>query len=426
MVLVKTVDVAIIGAGNRGADVYAAYALDSPAEMRVVAVADPDRGRRGRLAALHGIEKARCYSSWEELLGARKFCDAVLICTGDRTHFVPAMAAIQHGYHVLLEKPMALSEQECLTLAETADQSDVIVCIAHVLRYTPFFQAIQSLLQSEAIGKLVSIQHNENVGYYHFAHSFVRGNWRLSSTSSPMILAKSCHDLDLLHWFAGARCRLISSFGSLSHFRSDQGPSGHTARCLDGCPHLHSCPFSAPRIYRSCGEGEWPRSVVSESDGDEALTEALRIGPYGRCVYECDNDVVDHQVTVLEFENGITAAFSLSAFTHDISRTMKFMGTRGEIRAHLERNEIELYDFSDGTKKSITPDVLPGKHAGGDRSFLRSFLAEIRGDTESHYPLVPVSESAESHVMAFAAERSRDQRVVVEIDRPKGALLNNP
>ena len=201
---------------------------------------------------------------------------------------------------------------------ETARKRGKVLSVCHVLRYTPFFSKIKELLDKGCIGRLISIQHNENVGYWHYAHSFVRGNWRNSEDSSPMILAKSCHDMDIMLWLAGADCRSISSYGSLTHFKSENAPEGAPYRCMDGCPVQNECPYYAPRLYLT-ENTSWPTSVISADTGIEARTKALREGPYGRCVYRCDNNVVDHQVVAIEFKNDVTAVFTMSAFTN-ISR----------------------------------------------------------------------------------------------------------
>lgn len=410
----KPVDVAVIGAGNRGGEAYARFALENPHDARVVAVAERDDARRERLCTVHGVRDGAAFAEWESLLERPKLADAVLICTGDREHYRPALRAIELGYHVLLEKPMAVDPGECLEIATAAEQAGVTLTIAHVLRYSPMFRTVKSLLDAGEVGNVVAIQHNENVGYWHFAHSYVRGNWRRAENSSPIILAKSCHDMDLLYWFAGARCSAVGSFGSLVHFRPENAPEGHTDRCLDGCPHLYTCPFSAVRIYGEVPGGHWPRSVVTADSSREALLDALRTGPYGKCVYECDNDVVDNQVVALTFENGVSATFALSAFTHDISRTIKIMGTAGEMRIHLEQNDIEIYRFSDRSLHRVVPHLPEGGHGGGDQGLMRGFVEAVRSGNGG--AVFSARESAEAHLMAFAAERARVSGEIVRME----------
>ncbi len=409
----KPTGIAVIGAGNRGREAYGEYVLQNPHECTVVAVAETDDERRRLFSAEHQIPGHRQFESWQELLEEPRLCDAVLICIGDRDHYDVTMKCIERGYHVLLEKPMAVDPGQCLEIPAAADEAGITLVIAHVLRYTPLFYTIRELLDRDAIGRVVTIQHNENVGHQHFAHSYVRGNWRRAETSSPIILAKSCHDMDLIFWFAGARCQSVSSFGRLIHFREENAPPGSTEYCLDGCSVFHTCPFSVAAVYLS-SPYRWPTTVVTPDSSLDARIEALRRGPYGRCVYRCDNDVVDNQVVAMSFENGVTASFTLSGFTHEISRTIKLMGTRGEIRAHLEKNEIELHSFSTKSVTTIRPHAGTGKHGGGDHGLMRSFLRSLR--TGNHDYIVNARESAEGHLIAFAAEEARKNGNVVQMD----------
>ena len=334
--------------------------------------------------------------------------DAALICTQDKLHYGPAVVALQLGYHVLLEKPMSPDTWECVSLGEVADASAGRILICYVLRYTSFFSTIRALLDEGRIGRLVSIQHTENVALVDQTHAFVRGAWRKASTSSPMILAHCCHDMDLLSWFAGSPCRRVSSFGSLAHFRADNAPEGSPERCLDGCPHETRCPHYAPRTYLTEDTG-WPTSVISVDTSLAARREALRTGPYGRCVYRCDNDVVDHQVASFEFENGVTAAFTMCPFNGRTGRTLKLMGTEGELRASMSRNEIELVEFVSGRVDAIRPPVSRYRYGGGDHGIMESFVDLVRssGRGGEDRGLTSAAGSVESHLMAFAAEESR-------------------
>ncbi|MGG1637423.1 Gfo/Idh/MocA family protein [Paenibacillus sp. NRS-1760] len=402
----KKVTVAIIGAGLRGVN-YLEYALAHPNELQVVAVAEPVAERRKSFQARHNIADNMCFENWDDFFAMPKLADAVLICTQDKQHFDPTMKALEAGYHVLLEKPMSPDAKECLLMGEKASQLNRVFSICHVLRYTNFFSTIKELLEKETIGKLMSITHNENVGFWHQAHSFVRGNWSRKEDSSPMILAKSCHDLDILLWLAGSECVRVSSFGSLSHFTADQAPAGAPLRCLDGCPVSDECLYYAPNYYLT-EDTNWPTSAISNDLSYSARYKALEEGPYGRCVYHCDNDVVDHQVVNLEFANSVTAAFTMSAFTRDVSRTIKLMGTKGEIRGAMEKNEIEVIHFGSGKIERIAFEDMGGHvgHGGGDMGLLKDFLKLVREDGKSE-GLTSASQSVQSHLMAFAAEQSR-------------------
>ncbi|MFC5404076.1 Gfo/Idh/MocA family protein [Cohnella soli] len=404
----KPITAALIGAGQRGAGAYAPYALNHAEEIRFVAVADADPERRERFGQTHGIAESNAFSSWEHLLNGPKIADAVLICTQDKMHFEPTLRALEQGYHVLLEKPMSPDPLECFIMGEYAEKHNRVLSICHVLRYTDFFALIKKILSEGRIGELVSITHTENVEHRHQAHSFVRGNWNKSEVSSPMILAKSCHDMDILQWLVEEDCTKVSSFGSLMHFRKESAPEGAPPRCLDGCPVQITCPYYAPRMYieRDDWVGAVLRSVVSNDPSDEGVLNALKDGPYGRCVYHCDNDVVDHQVVNLEFENGVTVAFTMSAFTFEGGRSVKLMGTRGQIRADMDRNVIEVTSFVTRETETINLETDAAGHGGGDTNIMRDFVRLVRSDGKEK-GRTGARESVQSHLIAFAAEKSR-------------------
>lgn len=392
----------LIGAGARGADSYAPYALRYPHELQIVAVAEPDPARRERFAENHRIPAEMQFDSWEKLLDGPKLADMAIICTQDRMHYGPTIQALNKSYHVLLEKPMSPDPEECIAMEKAAKDNDRLLTICHVLRYTPFWSKLKEIVSDGKIGKIVSIQLNENVGYWHIAHSFVRGNWSNSDTSSPMILSKSCHDMDVLSWLMGEPCTRVSSFGSLMHFHSGNAPEGATERCLD-CPVQSTCPYSAPRFYLNSQFKGWARHFARDLS-EESIVRGLRETNYGRCVYRSDNNVVDHQVVNMEFAGGATAMFSMCGFTMEQERRIQIMGTRGELRG--EGNKITLYDFLTHQKTEITiPDQTSG-HGGGDEGVVGSFIKEVR-----HYSgqesLTSAAASVRSHLMAFAAEESR-------------------
>lgn len=410
---VKKIKIVLVGAGQRGT-IYTSYALLHPDELEVVAFAEPNTERRESFSKLHGIPKEMCFQTWEELFSMPRLAEAALICTHDHLHLEPSLKALEKGYNILLEKPMSNKPEECAAISEYAQKYNRIVSICHVLRFTPFFTMLKKLIDEGKIGKLISIQHNENVGYWHQAHSYVRGNWRNSRESSPMILAKSCHDMDILLWLAGADCERLSSFGELTHFKKENAPEGASERCLDGCPHYEECPYYAPKLYITGNTG-WPASVISNDTSVSALTSALKDGPYGRCVYHCDNDVVDHQVVAMEFINGVTAVFTMCAFTNEVSRTMKLMGTRGEIRGVMEKNEIEVIDFASGTKTTITLQSSQSGHGGGDMGIMKNFVKLLQ-NSDASLGLTSAKVSLQSHLMAFAAEKARLEKRVIDMN----------
>ncbi len=410
----RKISLALIGAGDRGMHSYAPYALNKPHEVEFVAVAEQDEQKRENFRKQYGISEDYCFKDYKDLLNSPKLADGVLICTQDRMHLEPAVMALEKGYHVMLEKPMSVDPAECIQIGNCAEKYNRILLICHVLRYTPFFSTIKELIEKGSIGKLISIQHNENVGYWHQAHSYVRGNWRNSEESSPMILAKSCHDMDIILWLAGADCTRLSSFGALTHFKKDNAPAGAPERCLQGCPSEKECPYYAPKIYLT-EKTDWPTSVISTDLSIEGRLKALKDGPYGRCVYHCDNNVVDHQVVNMEFENDVTAAFTMCAFSNEMGRTIKLMGTKGEIRGHMEKNQIEVIEF--GTSKKLTIDLNIGVdihgHGGGDERLMADFINLIRENNNNG--LTSAKNSVQSHLMSFAAEKSRLEGTVINL-----------
>ena len=301
----KKVELIILGCGARG-NCYSAVAAENPDKVQIVAVADPLDARRNMLGDRHGIPEERRFHSWEDVMKLPKFADAVAICTQDDMHETPAVAAAEHSYHILLEKPMAPTEDACRRIAEAVKKAGVQLAVCHVLRYTQQTRKIKELIGSGVIGDIVSIQRIESVGYWHQAHSFVRGNWRNEKESSFMLLAKCCHDVDWICHMMNAKCERVSSFGSLKYFNADNRPKGAADRCLDCPPDIEGrCPYSALKIYLrdrlDKGNALWPVNILTQNTTREGVLCALATGPYGRCVYACDNDVVDHQVVNFQF-----------------------------------------------------------------------------------------------------------------------------
>ncbi len=416
--MTKPITIALIGAGLRGMR-YSEYAHKKPERMKLVAVAEPDEFKRNRARDTFNIPEKQCFNDWDELFAQPKLADAVFICTRDQDHYEPAIKAMQMGYHVLLEKPMSPKWEECVELAQVAEKENINLTICHVLRYAPFFQTIKELLDSGKIGRLMAIQHNENVAYWHQAHSYVRGYFSRVEDSSPMILAKSSHDLDLIRWFADSNCISVASYGHLSYFTAENAPEGAPEFCIDGCPIEDTCVYYAPDTYM-IENGGWKAEAASRDQSYEAKLKAMKEGPFGRCVYRCDNTVVDHQVVAMEFENEITAVFTMSAFTEKSNRTLKLMGTIGEIRASMENYEIEIRIFGSGKQEKIRL-VEPGGHighGGGDRRLVEDFEQAVR-NFGTHDSSTSAKVSVESHLMAFAAERSRLEKRMVKLDEFK-------
>uniref|UniRef100_A0A3Q3N464 Uncharacterized LOC113145971 n=1 Tax=Mastacembelus armatus TaxID=205130 RepID=A0A3Q3N464_9TELE len=426
--MTSPVRVILVGAGSRG-EVYSGFASIHPERMEIVGVADLRKFARTNLQKKHRIVDENIFEDWHSITEREKFADAVLICTPDRLHKEPAVAFAKKGYHILLEKPMATTPEDCTAIVEACAQSGVMLSVGHVLRYDPVIKRIKELIDAGVVGDVMHIQHLEPVGFYHFAHAYVRGNWRNEAESSFALLAKSCHDIDLIHHWAGARrCVKVSSFGSVSHFKKEDKPAGAADRCLD-CAVERDCPYSACKIYLESvkrGDTGWPVSVICPSSFPdiESVTAALRTGPYGRCVYECDNDVCSNQVVNMEFEGGLTSAFSMVAFTEDMcKRKTTIYGSKGELS--YNGDEIRVFDFVTQRATKYTADTKNPQHlgvsghGGADYHLIDAFISAVANNDPSLIRSGP-EETLLSHLLVFEAERSRLENRVVYCGRSKG------
>ncbi len=412
----------LIGAGLRGM-MYSRTALEA-GRAQIVAVAEPHAGRRKAAQEAFGVPDHLAFERAEDLFERGSPGEAAIIASQDRDHYAQVMMALDAGCDLLLEKPISPFPWECMRILRKATDTGRRVLVCHVLRYSPFFREVHRLVSSGTYGQPVDIQHNENIGNFHMAHSFVRGNWSNSERSSPIIIQKSCHDMDLLAWYAGSRARRLASFGGLSFFREENAPAGSAARCLD-CGVAAGCRYDVRKVYLPA-MGEWPATALTMDQTEEGLMEAFRTGPYGRCVYRCDNDVCDHQVASIEFENGATASFNLSAFTSRISRTMKIMCEHAEINASEFDNVISVAPFPSTQsgkqlREVIHPRVSAGEHSGGDLGLVQAFLDML--DSDSYEPPTSIALSVESHFMAGAAELSRTESRVVEMNAYRNSLM---
>lgn len=395
----------VLGAGGRG-NYYAGYAFRQG--FAIDALADRNTALLDKIGAAYGVPPEHRFNDWQDAMEQVGDGDAVIVALPDKLHVEPTLQALSRGAHVLLEKPMATSEEECVRLTEAAEAAGRHLMICHVLRYTPFFSKLRELISGGAIGELVNIELTENVAWWHYAHSFVRGVFRNKQVAAPWILAKSCHDLDILSWLINRPCRSVMSEGGLSRFRAENAPEGAPLRCLDGCPAERECPYFAPRLYlKQINQVSWPTSVLSADDSWPARLQALREGPYGRCVYHCDNDVHDHQSAIFTFEGGVTAAFNMVAFSSENTRILRVFGSRGDIFGHTERAEIRFFDFVRETSEVVPLDTAEAKasgHGGGDALLVDDFLRLVKGETQQ--VRTSARQSLQSHRMAFAADRS--------------------
>jgi len=420
----SSVRVAVLGAGIRGTT-HSRHIRRAGGV--VTAIAEPDPGRRHRFAAEHDLPAEACFSDWRDLAraGVRRY-DAVLITTQDDDHAEPCVRFAELGRHILCEKPMAPTEADALGMVEAVERAGVIFAVVHSLRYMPYTDALVRLLGEGRIGRLVSVQHLEPVGAWHFAHSYVRGNWRREDQSSSLLMAKCCHDLDWLSHIIGARPTRVASFGGLTHFRPEHRPTGAAERCLD-CAVEPDCPYSAPRLYLSClgdsGREQWPLAAVTSNPTEEAVVQALRDGPYGRCVYACDNDVVDHQVVALEYSNGVTATHTVTAFTEMGHRQTRLFGTHGSIETDCR--QITVHDFRAHPNIASTildahpggPDPALVDHGDGDYGAIAAFLTALTTGDVTSIRTGP-RESLDSHRVVWAAERARHSATTVAMPDP--------
>jgi predicted dehydrogenase len=407
-------NVVLIGAGMRGSAVFGRYARRFPERMRVVAFAEPEPGRRERFAREHRIPPELAFDDWRPLLEKPERANAAIVATGDHLHRDPALAALASGYDLLLEKPMALTPEECRAIVEAAEARGRLLQIGHVLRYTPFYREVHRIaVEQRRLGEIQSIFMAEHVAWWHFTHSYVRGKWRSRHSAAPLILAKCCHDLDLMAWLVGRPCLRVSSFGSLVHFRPENAPPGATARCTDGCPAEPECPHSAPRFYAK-GIDSWPWSDVAPEPDADARRLGLETGPWGRCVYRVDNDAVDRQTVLLEFEGGVEGSFLVDGFSARPERTIRIQGTRGELRGAFERGEIETWRIGELQPETLRIEASLLGHGGGDDGLLDHFT-EVAARGAREEVIADGRSALDAHLIGFAAERARLERRIVPL-----------
>lgn len=415
----------LIGAGNRGRSVYAAWARRHPERLRVVAVAEPDDERRAATAAEHAIDPARCFRDWKDCLQAPRLADLAILATSDTLHVAPSLAAIECGYDVLLEKPIAPTAAECVRVVDAAARAGRLLQIGHVLRYTPFYQKVHEIVASGALGELVHLDLKEHIAAWHMTHSYVRGRFRNRAEAAPILLAKSCHDFDLICWLADRPAVRLASFGSLAHYRAEQAPAGAPARCTDGCPVQQSCPHDAVRFYVDPDEKLarfWPWLDVSSDPRRESRRRALEGGRYGRCVYRCDNDVLDRQAVTIEFAGGLTASFSLHGFAAEEQRTIRVTGTRGELRGRLDGGIVEVTRPGVFGAERHELGGSPLGHFGGDVGLMEHVTALLAEGSRDGLQGRGRSALA-GHLLGFAAERARETGSIVDVAAFREQLL---
>jgi hypothetical protein len=408
--LEKPVQAILIGAGHRG-NIYADYALLHPDELNIVGVADHNAVRNGRFARRHSITAANRFYAWEKVFEREKFADAVIIATPDNLHAAPCLMALEKGYDVLLEKPIAPTEEECRKILAAAKEKGRIVGVCHVLRYSPYFRQLKQIIDSKMIGDVVSVQHLEPIEFVHMTHSYVRGNWRNSKETSPIVLAKSCHDTDIIRWLINEHVQYIQCFGGLNLFKIENAPAGSTERCMDGCAVEGACPFSALQIYYRDRKRGYVFDLPNDSrKAEKLILKKLETTNYGRCVYRMDNDQPDHLTINMHFNKNITAAFSMEGLTSYEGRFTRIMGTLGDIVGDMESYTITDFKTGKETSWSLKTDF----HGGGDHRLVNDWVQAV-GHQDTAILSSNIDVSVESHLMAFAAERSRLNKTIEKI-----------
>ena len=406
----KPVSIVAIGAGNR-TNKYLEYVKQHPDRVRLVGVVELNDIRRQSVAERFGLEPSQCYADYHDFFRNPVQTDAVMVCTPENMHFEPTMLAIEAGYHVLLEKPIAQTLEECQAIGEAARKKGVLVSVCHVLRYHPYFMKVKELVDSGELGHIISINHRTSVGVDRAAHGFVRGIWRSERLSNPMLMSKCCHDIDFLLWLTKTPCRKLTSFGSLRWFKAKNAPEGSAERCID-CGVESHCPFSAVNLYQVRRDWIANFDVPEGKTIDDVIEDQLREGLYGRCVYHCDNDVVDHQIVSMEMESEVTINFSMDIFTLKDYRETHISLTEGEIDGDENRLRVRRFRGAEETVYDFSGLAHQPFHAGADLAIIADFIDAIR--TGRRDLVTSIDRSVESHRICFEAERSRkEQRTIL-------------
>ncbi|TZF86295.1 Gfo/Idh/MocA family oxidoreductase (plasmid) [Pedobacter sp. BS3] len=414
----KPVTAITLGAGSRG-NVYGDYAANYPEQLKIVGVAEPIPFRNQKYADKHKIIDKHRFNTWEDVFKQPKFADAIIISTPDNLHYAPCMKALSMGYDILLEKPIAPTEQECRDILALAKKTGRIVAVCHVLRYAPYFIKMRELLRNNAIGTLISVQHLEPIEHIHMAHSYVRGNWHNSKETTPIILAKSCHDLDIIKWLINKPGKRISAMGDLKWFKKENAPQGSTMRCTDGCAVEPNCPYSAMKIYLKKGRHTYVFDLPEDkSKQNDAILQYLKTTNYGKCVYRMDNDQPDHYITNIQFADSVTASFSMEAFTAYHGRRTRLMGSMGDMVGDM--TELVVTDFRTDKQIKLMPhaeDVEAYKnsgHGGGDWLLVRDFVQAV-SQQDPKLLTSTIDDSIEAHILGFMAEESRKTGKIMDI-----------
>ena len=414
----KPITAIVLGAGHR-AMVYADYSLKHPDELKIVGVADPDEYRRKMVMEKFGFPEENCFVDAEALSKVPKFADAVINGTMDEQHVETSIPLLKMGYDMLLEKPFCVNKAEMRELLAVVNEHKNKVMICHVLRYSPFYLKFKEKIQSGELGDIINIQTIENVSYHHIATSFVRGKWGNSEKChTSMLLAKCCHDMDIMMWLMSPLKPItVSSVGARMQYRSENAPKNSGTYCLDDCPLVDTCQYSAKKLYLE-HLGSWEFYVWKELESVENPTmeqriEVLRRSDYGRCVYKCDNDVVDHQSVLINFSNGATGTHNMIGGAAAPLRVLKVTGTKGELYGEFESNVIKFTRIDPDNENMYIEERLDIEdfdldgHGGGDDNLTADFIKFVAGEKVS-VSCTSIYDSVDGHNIIFLADESRE------------------
>lgn len=416
----KQTSLALIGAGNRGQGIFGQYALDMPHRAKFTVVVEPNRSKRELFAADHKIPQERIFADYEDFFKADvRDIDGIVIATLEDHRIPPVLKSMEKGYHILVEKPLCTNASELIRLYDATKDYPGILIVCHQMRLSPIYRTIKNLIDSGKYGEIVCIQHSENLSYSHMAHSFVRGFFN-SSKLTPMLLAKSCHDMDVLSYIVGKKAKKIASFGSLKYFRRENCPPGAPKFCLEGCKHYHTCPYHVLKLYFELDTDPAFLRQMGVIRDKNHLSELLMQNQFGRCVFQTDNDVVDNQTVQIEFEDDIHVSFTMCGHNGVERRMTKISLTNGEIDYDGISGLIKVYSFEPLLEETIKVNAS-GTHSGGDRAIMDNFIDAIESGDKSIL-FTPIKDSLEGHLMVFAAEESRKSGTVIDIRKYEGEI----
>ncbi|HHT83873.1 MAG: Gfo/Idh/MocA family protein [Christensenellales bacterium] len=403
-------NIAVLGLGQRGSGYIRILSLFCK-DMKLVAVCDNYAIRTDQIAKKYKVPQ-KFYDD-KEFFAQGKIADALIIATQDRDHYRHCKMAMDAGYDkILVEKPVSPIMEENIELLELSQKKNVQIVVCHVLRYSKYYKLIKQTIADGVIGDIVTINHTENIGYFHFAHSYVRGNWHNTKFAAPMIMAKCCHDFDLLHWFINKPCLAVSSFGNLKHFTKENMPEGAADRCID-CK-VENCPFNAEDLYIRDSVFKatflkYAGRIITGKSGStkEERYNALKESNYGKCVYKCDNNVVDHQIVNMCFADGVTASHTVTAFSDKFYRRTQISGTKGEIISNDYDGKLFIRVYK-GPSKIIRTKLIKGLgHIDGDINLIKEWCLLIQGKLEDDSNITYLKDTIPSHEIVLKAEESR-------------------